>query len=193
MEDPYPAQACSDSPAAFRRCARLRYNGSTVWPFDLRRRKQGKLSVTREASFAARPVRNPVVEWDSSSEGPDLMLTIPRRRSARANVLAWMFGVPDERKLVLDEMGSFVWRQCDGEHSVQDLVAELVRQYRLSQREATVSLTTYLRTLGRRNLVAFAVDRSLLEPAPVPGEQKEASGTGEKGKHGRHRRSRRTS
>lgn len=171
----------------------MRYNGAIVWPLDLRRKKQGKLSVTREASFAARPVRNPVVEWDAESGGPDLQLTIPRRKNARANVLAWMFGVPDERKLVLDEMGSFVWRQCDGEHSVQDLVAELVRQYRLSQREATVSLTTYLRTLGRRNLVAFAVDKSLLEHAPPPTEQKEAGGPGEKGNRRRQRRSRRRS
>jgi hypothetical protein len=50
----------------------------------------------------------------------------------------------------LDEVGSFVWNLCDGEHPVSALVEALVERYKLGKREAEVSLTTYLKQLGKR-------------------------------------------
>jgi len=136
---------------------------NAVWPLSSLIRRGKKPQFSREASFAARPVRNPLIEWDEESSSDDLVLTVPRRRNRGTNAVAWALGVPGERRVQLDELGSFVWRRCDGANTVRDLIDALTVQYKLSQREATVSLTTYLQTLGKRNLVAFAVERSLLE------------------------------
>jgi len=172
-------------------CHRRCYNGAIVWPLSLLRRRKDKLRITREASFAAKPLRNPSVEWDEDSTDDELQLVIHRRKSARVNALAWMIGVPDHRKLVLDEMGTFVWRRCDGETSVKGLAEALMSEYKLSQREATVSLTTYLRTLGKRNLLAFAIDREMLgaEDEDEKAEE-EAPGAGEKRTERKRRRRR---
>ena len=134
-----------------------------VWPLSSLIRRRKKPAFSREASFAARPVRNPAIEWDQESDADDLVLTVPRRKTRGANSVAWLLGVPSERRVQLDELGSFVWRRCDGASTVRDLIDALKVEYKLSQREATVSLTTYLQTLGKRNLVAFAVDKALLE------------------------------
>lgn len=116
-------------------------------------------------------MRNPAVEWDEDADASELVLTVPRRQTPTVNFIAWALGVPKERRLALDEMGSFVWRHCDGQQTVREIVEALIGRYKLSHREATVSLTTYLHTLGRRSLVAFAVDKSLIAKEKRPKEE----------------------
>lgn len=129
--------------------------------FVLSRRKQ---QLTRDESLAARPVRNPAVEWSEveGDTGKEVLLVVPARRTRAMPVLRLALGVSDKpRRIQLDEVGTFVWLLCDGNNSVDDVCCRLRERYRLSHREALISLTTYLRTLGRRGLIAFAVDKEL--------------------------------
>lgn len=122
-------------------------------------RKKSRLS--REESLSAKPVRNPRIEWEmvEGPSGDEARLTVPPPKSAWMPVLKLAGGVSaKERRIQLDELGTFVWTRCDGERTVQDLADDLAEKYRLSYRESVVSLTTYLRQLGRRGLVAFAVE-----------------------------------
>lgn len=136
-------------------------------------RRRSRLS--RADSLAAKPVRNPSVQWEmvDGKTGPEALLTVPPPKSVWLPLLKVIAVVPNkERRVQLDEVGSFVWQRCDGDRSVQDLCDALCDHYRLSYREGLVSLTTYLRQLGRRGLVAFAVDR----PPGESGEEGEAVG-----------------
>ena len=62
--------------------------------------------------------------------------------------------------LTLDEIGSFVWRLCDGNHSVREIIRALAARYKLHRKEAEVSVVAYLRTLAKRRLIAVAVPRA---------------------------------
>jgi hypothetical protein len=43
------------------------------------------------------------------------------------------------------------------------MIDALVKQHKLTRREVEASLTEYLRKLGKRRLIAFAVPKSILE------------------------------
>ncbi len=127
--------------------------------------------LTRQESLDARPVRNPDVEW--TERDGEVLLHVPW-----APVLRSASGAPQrDRKIQLDELGSYVWTRCDGERTVLSLCESLCDDYKLSYREALVSLTTYLRQLGKRGLVGFALDKDVLSARE---DLKEAGETAEK-------------
>ncbi len=113
--------------------------------------------VTRHAALQARPIRNPKLNWRLDDKG-EVAITLPRREGRLWGLVSWIFAVPESRDVTLDEIGTHVWRLCDGEHTVEDLIQELKDEHQLSRREVEVSLTTYLRTLGKRGMVGFLVD-----------------------------------
>jgi hypothetical protein len=59
------------------------------------------------------------------------------------------------KKLQLDELGTLVWNLIDGERSVQQVVKMFAATHRLESREAEVSVTQFIRELGRRGLIGM--------------------------------------
>ena len=59
------------------------------------------------------------------------------------------------KKLQLDELGTSVWNLVDGNRSVRQLVKMFAETHRLETREAEVSVTQFMRELGRRGLIAM--------------------------------------
>ena len=59
------------------------------------------------------------------------------------------------KKLQLDIMGSEVWALIDSRRSVQQIIDLFSNVHRLSQREAEAAVTQFLRSLGRRGLIAL--------------------------------------
>jgi len=146
----------------------------------LRGRPPESPSLTRRQALSAFPVRNPELQW-RELESEEVVVTVksPSRLSWR--LISWLFYLPATRTITLDEVGSFVWRLCDGEHSVSAMVKALCARYKLGKREAEVSLTTYLRDLGRRGLIAFAVpedngDAKVKHAAPEQGGRPRRNG-----------------
>lgn len=136
----------------------------------MRLRKKGAPQLTREHAMSARPVRNPSLEWRENDDG-EAVVTLPRRSDLTGKFLAWMFFVPESRPLVLDDVGSFVWKHCDGEHTVAVLVTLLAKEYQVGKREMEVSLTEYLRTLGKRGMVGFLVPKEIAEELGEEGKE----------------------
>jgi hypothetical protein len=126
--------------------------------------------LTREQAMAAWPVRNPTIKW-LTNDDDCVVVHLPRRKDMVGGVLSFLFSVPESKPVVLDEVGTFVWHLCDGEHSVSEVVDELSREYKLNRREAEVSLTKFLQMLGKRGMVAFAVPRDVAEAAGLAGRQ----------------------
>jgi hypothetical protein len=122
-------------------------------------RKRKVKGLTRQEALSALPVRNQALKAEPGPEG-ELTLTVPRREDWVGKLLASLFAVPKERKIVLDRVGADIWQLCDGQNTVQQIIARLSEQYKLNRKEAEVSLTAYLRQLGRRGLIGFAVPKS---------------------------------
>jgi len=128
-----------------------------------KRGKHGrKPKLTREQSLSALPVRNTLITYHRSEAG-ETELIIPRRSDWLGKLMAFAFFVPSERKIILESIGSDVWELCDGEHSVNQIVDALIEKHKLNRREAETSLTEYLRKLGKRRLIAFAIPKDILE------------------------------
>ena len=62
---------------------------------------------------------------------------------------------PMRKRLELDSMGKTCWDLVDGNRSVEDIIQEFVRLYQLHPREAELSVTSFLRELGRRGLIGM--------------------------------------
>jgi hypothetical protein len=131
--------------------------------------KKDQPALTREQAFQAWPVRNPDLQVHTGDDGL-VTVELPRRKDWMGGVLGVVFSVPQSKPVQLDEVGSFVWGLCDGEHTVTDIATELVNEYKLNRREVEVSLTQYLQTLGKRGMVGFAVPAEVAEAAGLAGE-----------------------
>ena len=121
-------------------------------------RKKKVKGLTRREALSTLPVRNEALKAEANAKG-ELVMTVPRRTDWVGKLLAAVFAVPKERKIVLDQVGADIWGLCDGQHTVEDIIAALSGKYKLNRKEAEVSLTAYLRQLGRRGLIGFAVPK----------------------------------
>lgn len=124
--------------------------------------QKGQTPLTREQAFEARPVRNPRLKW-RVNEDNCVEVIVPRRKDTVGRILGFLFFVPESRPVTLDEVGSRVWHLCDGEHTVTQVARTLANEYRLARREVEVSLTEYLRMLGKRGMVGFLVPKEFLD------------------------------
>ncbi len=111
----------------------------------------------RREFLALRPARNPRIEWNEVDG--KATLRIPRAKNWKVKVINVFFPVPEDKKVVLDAIGSHVWTRCDGENRIEDLVRELQREYKLGAREAELSLQQFFKDLGRRGYIGFATEK----------------------------------
>ena len=65
--------------------------------------------------------------------------------------------LPDKRVVVLDSIGAFVWQMCDGKHTISQIINALQKKHRLTRKEAETSLFTFIKMLGKRNFIQFAI------------------------------------
>jgi hypothetical protein len=110
--------------------------------------------VDRQALFRLRPARNGLIEWKTNAEG-EALLSIPRRKDRVGRMVGFLVRVPQARAVQLDEVGTFVWGMCDGEHTVDGIIRETCKQYKMNRREVEISVTTYLQMLAERNFIGF--------------------------------------
>lgn len=128
------------------------YNTVSQWLPFLRK----KPNLSRDQALKAKPVRNPMLEWHRP-DGGEIRLRIPRRKDVVARTLCRIFRAPEYKEIELDEVGSHIWELCDGERSVEAIVAATCKKYQLTRRECEMSVATYLKTLGDRRLIGFQV------------------------------------
>ncbi|MFO7946572.1 MAG: PqqD family protein [Armatimonadota bacterium] len=126
--------------------------------------------LTREQSMNAIPIRNPLLRWAENDKG-EIVVAMDRRDDWVGETMGWLFMVPPKQKVELDDIGSSVWRACDGENTVNEIIEIIRREYKLSRREVEMSLTKYLQSLGQRKMIGFMVDRETAEAAGIDDDQ----------------------
>ena len=115
-------------------------------------------SVSRAQALDRIPVKNRQISENRLETGE---IVISYRVTMRSffSGLAKRFGGPEVqtqmKKLQLDELGTSVWNLMDGNRSVRQLVKIFASTHQLETREAEVSVTQFLRELGRRGLIAM--------------------------------------
>lgn len=133
-------------------------------------RRQPKIG--REAMLKSKPARNDALTWEKN-KNEEITITVERRDDWKAKVLSKIFWIPKSRSLMLDQIGAQVWDMCDGKTSVDAMIRKLSTEHKLNLKEAEVSLLTYLKSLGKKNLIGFFVEK---EDLPKRRSKKNASG-----------------
>ncbi|RLE80699.1 MAG: hypothetical protein DRJ51_05350 [Thermoprotei archaeon] len=110
--------------------------------------------ISKRELLSAKPIRNPMIEWDKEEDGTVIIYL----KVAPSRVERFFMGRASEervKRIVLDEVGSFVWNLCDGQHTVNDIIEALSEKYKLRRIEAERSLLEFLKMLSQRMLVGF--------------------------------------
>ena len=105
--------------------------------------------------MSAVPHRAPVVKTEK--KGQKLYVTVKFRRPGWQRAL----GADEycERTFGLDAYGREVYDRCDGKNDVQVIANRFARKHKVSQTEAETAVTTFMKTLMSKGLVALAVDK----------------------------------
>lgn len=131
-----------------------------------------KPRIDRKKALAIVPVRNPLVKWER--KGKEIVLTIPMKGGILARIVKTVVrNLPDTRQIALDDVGSSVWELCSGERSINGLVQAVSSNYKLTRREAEASVTMFLQTLAKKNLIGLM---SAKHPEPVEGHPERVEG-----------------
>lgn len=93
----------------------------------------------------------------SSSAGGVTVLK-PRFRSGWARKLLGRWSLPPYR-IHLDDVGSFIWRHCDGEHTVEQIGAELDAGFGERVQPVDERLTRFLHQLLQGGMIGWKDER----------------------------------
>ena len=116
-------------------------------------------------------MRNQAIKVTRDDAGV-VCIAIPRKQTWWVNALAKVFYVPEEKKISLDEVGSYVWDLCDGKNDVRTIIKLFAKKYKLNRKEAELSMLTYLRQLAKKGLIGLAIRKSGGKKAKVSGRKK---------------------
>lgn len=113
-------------------------------------------SITRTESLACIPEQSSNIICTDGEDG-SVTIEYPLPLKPFFVSLARKFNKTEERtltkKLQLDNIGSIVWLMIDGSTDVKTIIKQIVPETGLSLQEAEISVTTFLRELGRRGLI----------------------------------------
>jgi hypothetical protein len=113
-------------------------------------------TLTRTESLACIPEKSSAVEWSQQDNG-EITIEYPLHLKPFFISLSKRFnkGVEQKlsKKLQLDAIGSRVWLLIDGTTDVKTIIKKMAPSTGLSLQEAEISVTTFLRELGRRGLI----------------------------------------
>jgi hypothetical protein len=118
-----------------------------------------KPEVSKQDALAAKPIHVVSAEMRPTESGGVLEVSLA---SKGRGLGGWLFRMPagSTKKFEFDPVGVFVWDQCDGKTSVQQIIRKLARRHNLNVREAEVATVQFLRTLSRKGLIGLEVKKA---------------------------------
>lgn len=106
----------------------------------------------------AKPLRNPIVEA-KELEGGSIELEAPLDVVGKkmTSALAKRMGAPETKRFELEEVGAFVWKHCDGQHTFETISRKLREKYKMTRLESDAALSSFLQMLSQRRLITLMV------------------------------------
>jgi hypothetical protein len=121
------------------------------------------MRISRRQMLESVPRLNPAVRWEELDTGR-ILVTFSKDAGGWLRIAMRLFALPEWSQVLLDDVGTRVVRQIDGIRTVNQLIAYLAAELKLSRKEAEVALVKYMEMLGKRNLVGFEVRPAGEEP-----------------------------
>jgi hypothetical protein len=122
------------------------------------KKKSKQPAISRAEALDRIPVKS-IQITEARLETGEVLIRYPITMRPFFAGLVNRFGGPEVqtrmKKLQLDELGTSVWDMINGKFSVRQLVERFARTHRLEAREAEVSVTQFIRELGRRGLIGL--------------------------------------
>ncbi len=129
----------------------------TIMEVFRKKQKRGP-HILRAQALECTPVKNIHVKATRLDNG-EVLLTYPGAMRPWIAGLIRRFGGPSDRsftkKLQLDELGTQVWDLIDGSSTAQRVIRRFAQDYQLHLKEAEVSVSRFLRELGRRGIIGL--------------------------------------
>ena len=122
------------------------------------RKKRRERHLSRVAALKSRPAKSLHITESRLETGEVLLeypLTVRPWLAAVAKRLGGSREIVQIKKLQLDAMGTAVWDLVDGNRSVRRIVQIFAEVHRLENKEAEVSVTSFIRELGQRGLLGL--------------------------------------
>ena len=114
--------------------------------------------LTRIDALKCRPIKNTEIKEKRLESGNVILTYYISIRPWIAGLMRRLGRIDDQnykKKLQLDELGTTVWDLMDGKRSVQQIIHKFAGIYRLHAKEAEVSVTQFVKTLGKRGLIGL--------------------------------------
>ncbi len=122
------------------------------------KKKKRQSHMTRAEALNCRPAKSLHIT-ESRLETGEVLLEYPLAVRPWLAAVAKRLGKSDNvvqiKKLQLDTMGTAVWDLVDGHRSVRRIVKIFAETHRLDNKEAEVSVTSFIRELGQRGLLGL--------------------------------------
>lgn len=117
-----------------------------------------KTPLNRYDALACVPVKSVAVEEDAAEDGT-LVLSYPFGYRPMFQKIRRLVGRNPSsgftRKVELDLLGVGVWHLIDGKTNVRTIIQRFARAHALDLKEAEVSVTLFLRSLGKKGLIGM--------------------------------------
>ena len=122
------------------------------------RKKSGASHLSRTESLEYTPVKSRQIS-ETRLESGEVIIEYPLAVRPWIAAVARRLGGHQNRKqtkkLQLDALGTSVWDLVDGKRSVRNIIRIFAKTHRLENREAEVSVTSFIRQLGQRGLLGL--------------------------------------
>jgi len=122
------------------------------------RKKAAVSHLSRRQALEYRPVKSCQIS-ELRLESGEVVIEYPLSVRPWIAAVAKRLGGSQNRKqtkkLQLDAMGTSVWDLVDGKRSVRMIIQIFAKAHRLENREAEVSVTSFIRQLGQRGLLGL--------------------------------------
>jgi hypothetical protein len=114
--------------------------------------------MTRLDALSYKPVKSQQINETRLETGEVVIeypMTVRPLIAAVARRLGKSRELVQKKKLQLDALGTSVWDLVDGKRSVGGMIKIFAETHRLENREAEVSVTQFIRELGKRGLLGL--------------------------------------
>jgi hypothetical protein len=103
--------------------------------------------------LAIQPVRNPRVEWEEDPETGLVTVIFPKQFTRTERALKRVVKGVDEIRRPLDEVGSDIWRMCDGTHDIATICTAIDDKYKEAMEPVLKRVVGFIEQLAQRGLV----------------------------------------
>lgn len=122
---------------------------------SLGKTKEARHQPTWREMLRLCPARNPNLAWVEEEGKVVLLIRHEIKKNWKTRLLGLFVSLPEDRRIALDAIGSDVWHMIDGKNTLGLIAQKLAEKYKLSSREAELSLQQYFKELARRGYIGF--------------------------------------